>query len=217
MLRWHSAVEADKLTLRCPFRATVHGTHNLKDSVKSPKYSSSSVSVSTRQFTFCNNVCMFLFVVISVLLFTDVLSRIVFWFVIHSVVDMLGEHTAHHLRRQVFLHQTSLLCSSSPVPTLPQGHSVCRREALDVFCGELRYSVVPDLAFSSFIGRSCHSTLKPDSHVRIWWEPQNAEKSDIFLSSSQTPKLQTSFSSLATLLSFLSTNSSLSLPLTHSL
>lgn len=45
-------------------------------------------------------------------------------------------------------------------------------------------------------------SLKPDSHVRIGWETQNAEKSDFFLSSSQTSKLQTPFLSSATLLCY---------------
>lgn len=62
---------------------------------------------------------------------------------------------------------------------------------------ELRYSVIYDLAFSSF------SRTKPDSHARKWWEPQNAEKIAIFFRSfSQTPKTPDIFSSPATLLCY---------------
>lgn len=45
-------------------------------------------------------------------------------------------------------------------------------------------------------------SLKPDSHVSMWWEAQNAAKTDIFLSSFQTSKLQALLSYLATLLSY---------------
>lgn len=62
---------------------------------------------------------------------------------------------------------------------------------------ELRYSVIYDLAFSSF------RRTKPDSHAQKWWEPQNAEKIAIFFRSfSQTTKTPDIFSSPATLLCY---------------
>lgn len=154
---------------------------------------------------------------LSVLLFTDVLSRIVFWFVIHSVVDMLWEHTAHHLQRQVFLHQTSLLCSSSPVPTLPQGHSVCRREALDGFCGELRYSVIPDLAFSSFRQRSCHSPWSLTAMLGFDGSHKMQRSPKYFCHHLRRQNSRHPFHLQQPCFFFLSTDSSLSLPPTHSL
>lgn len=54
------------------------------------------------------NICVCVVIsLISLSLFTDVLSHIVFFFVIHSVVDMLWEHTTCHLLRQAFFPLSS--------------------------------------------------------------------------------------------------------------
>lgn len=94
------------------------------------------------------HICVFVVIsLISVSLFTE----LVLFFLCHSLCS------ACHLLRQAFLRQASLLSSSSPVLTPPRGHSVCRQDALDGFCCELRYSVISDLALSSFRRRSRHS------------------------------------------------------------
>lgn len=77
------------------------------------------------------------------------------------------------------------------------------------FCCEPRYSLIYDLAFSGFRWTSHHFPPKPDSHVGIWWGPQNAERVAIFFSPPRPhplpyrqSKLQTSFSSPVTLLCY---------------
>lgn len=111
----------------------------------------------TRQFRFCYNSCMFVCLLSSLYNLSVTFLLFCFFFVVHSVVDMLWKNTARHLLRQAFLRQASRLSSSSPVPTPPRSHSVCRRSALDGFRCELRYSVISYLAFSSFRCRSRHS------------------------------------------------------------
>lgn len=116
---------------------------------------------------------------VSVSFFTDVLfHRVV---VVHSVVDMLREHTARHF-------PPSSLSSSSPTPR--RGHSVCR-QALDgfFFFFLLWAEVFCDVwfGFQQLQTNKPPLSLKPDSHVRIWWEPQNAEM-DPFFSLSETAK-----------------------------
>lgn len=140
-----------------------------------------------------------------------------FSFVIHSVVDMLWEHTTRHLLRQLFLHQASLLSSSSPVPTPPRGHSVCRRDTLDGFCCELSYSVISDLAFSSFRWRSRHSPRSLTAMLGYDESHKMQRRPTFFCHPLRYQNFRHSFHLQQPCFVILSADSSLSLPPTHSL
>ncbi len=136
------------------------------------------------------HICVFVVIsLISVSLFTE----LVLFFLCHSLC------WACHLLRQTFLRQASLLSSSSPVLTPPRGHSVCRRDALDGFCCELRYSVIPDLAFSSFTRRSRHSPWSLTAMLG-YDESHKMQRRPTFFC--HPLRLQTFFSSPATLLCY---------------
>lgn len=94
---------AAKQTLACPTEATTHETCYWKVS----KCSSSSVLASTQRLIFCYNLCI-LVCLLSSLASQCHFSQMYFLFSLSfKVVDMLWEHTAHHLLRQAFFPPSS--------------------------------------------------------------------------------------------------------------
>lgn len=134
--------------------------------------------------------------------------------------------TACHFLRQAFFLPSSHSLSSflPPLPSslLLKATRYAEKTLLMVFsfffsC-KLRYSVISDLAFSGFRRRSHCSPWSLTAMFGYDKSHRTQEKIDIFLSSSQTPKLQTCFSSRATSLCYsLRWFFSLSLPTTPTL
>lgn len=162
------------------------------------------------------HICVFAVIcLISVSFFSQMYFLIaVFFFVSHSVVDMLWENTARHLLRQAFLRQASHPPSPSPIVTPRRGHSVCRQDALDGFCCELSWGILWFMIWLSAASDEWSLTAMLGND-----ESHKMQRRSPFFSdhSLRHPKLQTSFHLRQPYFVILSTDSSLSLSPTPSL